>query len=706
LLCEATDAAAKLAEQTPADGPAAAAAAAALVEIDEEVGFVFEDQLYFVNGVGGEDAEERSKRKILSPWLKYQWDTYRTVLDVVKNNNKLDVLYHEVVCSALDFCGRFNRTSDFKRLCELLRQHLNTIEKYQGQAHAVNLSSMESILSYLKTRFSQLDQACTMGLWNEALFIIDDINNLNNRGAEMGQQALNSRYYYTFHQRLVQIFWAAENYSYHAFALRQLFNTVKKETSDFKESKESKESDKDSQLREIASCTVLAALVVPLDNLTEEARNNWTYESDDNPYLSEILQCDAIPSRASVIQMIISENILDYADDNVKILFNQLEQGFSPFTVFKKIKPCLDFLSKSSELAKYIPPLEDLIIKRLLQRLAKAYEVLDLAKLSVMAPEFDILRVERLIVDMTSEMDLNVRIDHRQNLFYFSDFDVYGKRFVSKLRAVEEGLSSVVAQVRGETDDALEERRAVFNFIKDGLKEENEFHLTRYRVIERRYEIVNKELQERAERERERENAERIQREKAEALRKQQAAERRAKEKAEKERKEKELRANLAIVEELKKKTEQVPSSAVPTVTKKVEEIADKIETIDREELLRLHHEVLEAEKQAQLQKQRELEKRLDYLVRAERKEEIPKLIQKYETEKLEDREYFQSQYQKMIDDHKLQFDEKLKEKDRLFRLSDAKKEFVKQIMDVRRHTYEQARAEQVARLEKKKAEL
>eukprot|EP00475_Leptophrys_vorax_P019428 TRINITY_DN2653_c0_g1_i1.p1 TRINITY_DN2653_c0_g1~~TRINITY_DN2653_c0_g1_i1.p1 ORF type:complete len:1105 (+),score=363.57 TRINITY_DN2653_c0_g1_i1:71-3385(+) len=703
LLVEATDVAAKSADSAaPVDASSAVFEAGAVY--DDEVGFVFDEQLYFVNGVGGEDAEERNKRKILSPWLKCQWDAYRTVLDVVKNNNKFDVLYHEVVRSALEFCGRFSRTSDFKRLCEMLRQHLHTIEKYQGQNHAVNLSSMESIQSYLRTRFLQLDQACTMGLWNEALSIIEDISSLQSRGLALGYEALDLEYFHTFYQRLVQIFWAAENYIHHAYALRQLLLNVQAKQNKAGSSPESKSLD--AELRNIASSTVLAALIVPLDSFAEEGKNVWSYETEDSSVLGDILQFDDSPTRANVIQTIVSDGILNAADETVRTLFNELEYGFSPFKVFHKIKPCLQFLAKSEELSKFILPLEDLIIKRLLQRLSKSYEVLNFSKLAVMAPDFDILRIERLIVDMSNEMDLNVRIDHRENLYYFSDFDVYGRRFISKLREVQDDLASVALQIRGEADDSREERKMIFEYIQDGLKDENEFHLTRFRVIEKRREILEGEARERFEREREREAAERKRRAEEEAMRKRQLAERRAKEKAEKERKERELRANLAIVEELKKKSEQVPSSAAPSVSKKIEQITENIETIDREELLRIQNEVFEAEKQAQIQKQKELEKRLDYIVRAERREELPKLMEKYEKEKLEDREYFLSQYQKMIEDHKSQFDEKLNEKTRLRRIGGALKAFTEQVMVVRQQHYNDLRAVQVEKLERAKAEL
>jgi len=43
--------------------------------------------------VSGEKGKERSDRETVTPWFKFLWETYRTVLEILRNNSKLESLY-------------------------------------------------------------------------------------------------------------------------------------------------------------------------------------------------------------------------------------------------------------------------------------------------------------------------------------------------------------------------------------------------------------------------------------------------------------------------------------------------------------------------------------------------------------------------------------------------------------------------------------
>lgn len=56
------------------------------------------------------------------------------LLDILKSNSKLERLYHLTAIRALEFCAEYKRRTEFKRLCDLLKQHLDNLKKFGGAA--------------------------------------------------------------------------------------------------------------------------------------------------------------------------------------------------------------------------------------------------------------------------------------------------------------------------------------------------------------------------------------------------------------------------------------------------------------------------------------------------------------------------------------------------------------------------------------------
>ena len=86
--------------------------------------------------VNSEEAKDRTDREVVTPWLKLLWENYRSVLDVLRNHSQLEVAYANVASQAFHFCAKYGRKTEFRRLAELIRTHLQYAATQSKHYHA------------------------------------------------------------------------------------------------------------------------------------------------------------------------------------------------------------------------------------------------------------------------------------------------------------------------------------------------------------------------------------------------------------------------------------------------------------------------------------------------------------------------------------------------------------------------------------------
>ncbi|KAI1823575.1 hypothetical protein F4861DRAFT_509928 [Xylaria intraflava] len=672
--------------------------------------------------VSGEQSRDRTERAVVTPWLKFLWEAYRTVLDILRNNARLELLYQSTALQAFDFCLKYQRKTEFRRLCELLRNHVQTAAKYSSQMHAINLNEPDTLQRHLETRFQQLNVAVELELWQEAFRSVEDIHTLLNLSKRPPKNVMMANYY----EKLTRIFLVGENYLFHAAAWSRYYNLLRQSAA-LVASGQGKKADNPSateaDLQKAASFVLLSALSIPVISTTrsrgamvdfDEARKN------KNSRLTHLLGMAVAPTRAVLFRDALSKSLLKRARPEIRDLYNILEVDFHPLSICQKISPILTKIGTDSEMEKYILPLQQVILTRLFQQLSQVYESVDLTFVEGLAnfPDpFQISRgtIEKFIMNGNKKGDLSIRMDHATGVLKF-DKDVFASS-----KPVHAGSAAGSAESQSGTAQRLQStpseivrsqlsrlantlyttcfyidptfrqsqaaaRDAALERTKVGAEKEHRDTLARKDIIQKRKEEAS-ELQ--AKREKEKARQKRLQEQAlAEAEERRLAQEQR-------EREEKRLKDERDRVrkEELKKQIADLKLGA-----NAIELDVDHLNDID---IRAMKLAQLEREKNDIKERLRITGKRIDHLERAFRKEESTKLAEDYARQRERDLATYEQMREETLKEAKAKHKESVELKYRLSRLMPYYEPFKNSLRDRRHDEFEKRQRDAERELEK-----
>ena len=246
-------------------------------------------------GVDASKEKDRVERKIVTPWLKFAWEAYKTCLEVCKSNDRLEVVYQQVALQAFGFCRTHSRKSEFRRLTEQLRKDLLNAQKYSSQTHSINFSDPDTFGRFLDTRFQQLEVAVELELWQEAFRSVEDIHGLLMLPA--AKKGLKREMMANYYEKLTRIFKAEGGTGtmavFHAAAWARYLQNA-----------EAASSGPGGVNEKAPGAVLLSALAVPLsqvEGVSGEGRNGQR--------LMALLNLNKMPTRAGLLREIVSRLI-------------------------------------------------------------------------------------------------------------------------------------------------------------------------------------------------------------------------------------------------------------------------------------------------------------------------------------------------------------------------------------------------------------
>ncbi|KAJ1611027.1 putative eukaryotic translation initiation factor 3 [Cryptosporidium canis] len=425
-----------------------------------------------------------AKEKKLHETLRFTWEAYKMILDIIRLTPKLERIYHETAQRALEFCWQHNRASEFKTLCELLRSHYQLLV---SNRHRPEIEVMLRPECHLETRIVQLRGAAKLSLWNECFTTAEEIFHLgifqfdplignsfsqntsfaNNQGSQMNSLHNNAhqsniisgsslplhsntsnntssqnmdsahamkvrptylRWVALYYDILSKMFLLTENYSFHALAHLKYFLHLRQ----FKKNVTQEE------LTKMASTVVLAVLSIPLSENSSTLNSKSRYFTGNMPsndYYQHggdqvkkaalLLGSLFIPTREILKSMLISKNILGLSLPVCQQLYGIIEGRSSTLKLCVSTNDLLANLMKvDPEFNEYTRPLKVTILTKLFLLISRVYSSICIEQfLKNICPD-DFLPwtdTEKLLVQLSNSSIINLRIDYARKCIYSVD---------------------------------------------------------------------------------------------------------------------------------------------------------------------------------------------------------------------------------------------------------------------------------------------
>ncbi|KAF7131452.1 hypothetical protein CNMCM5793_004677 [Aspergillus hiratsukae] len=677
--------------------------------------------------VSGEQSRDRTDRAVVTPWLKFLWETYRTVLEILKNNARLEVMYQTTALQAFQFCLKYTRKTEFRRLCELLRNHVQNAAKYSAQMHAINLSDPDTLQRHLDTRFQQLNVAVELELWQEAFRSIEDIHTLLSLSKRPAKNVMMANYY----EKLARIFLVSENYLFHAAAWNRYYNLLRQSAVALaagQGTKKENPSVTEADMTKAASFVLLSALAIPVISTSrsrgalvdvDEVRKN------KNTRLTNLLGMAQPPSRAVLFRDALNKGLLKRARPEIRDLYNILEVDFHPLSICKKISPILKQIGADPEMEKYVLPLQQVILTRLFQQLSQVYESVELKfvyELAQFPDPFQITpaMIEKFIMNGCKKGDLAIRVDHTSGVLTF-DTDIFSSAKAlhpgSAAGSAESDVASVqrlqntpaeIARLQltrlaktlhvtcmyvdpSYNEARIQAKKAAQARAEAGAAKEHEETLARRVLIDKKKEAATDALQRK---QREEETRKRIRTQQLQEAEKQRLLD----EQREREKKRLMDEQNRIRQQELKKQLEELKSGVKGIDISEID-----LEDMDANRLRAIKLAQLEKEKNELNDRIRTTAKRIDHLERAFRREELKHIPEDYEAQKKSDMELYEAMKAETLKEAEEKHKEAVAIKHRLSRLVPVFSSFRKEVSEKRHEEFEKRRKAAEREFEAKK---
>ncbi|KAK9917232.1 hypothetical protein WJX75_002153 [Coccomyxa subellipsoidea] len=650
--------------------------------------------------VSGEKGKDRTDREQVTPWFKFLWETYRCVLDILRNNSRLEALYAMTATRAFQFCLTYKRTTEFRRLCDILRNHLANLNKYRDQRDRPDLTNPDSLQLYLESRFEQLRVACELSLWQEAFRSVEDIQGL----AALGKKAPKPQLMAMYYAKLTRIFTVSDSHVYNGYAWYKLYNLAKTYNKNLT----------GGDVQTLAANVVLSALAIPPFGAADLARSEAAAEQEKerSMRMANLLgfSVDAkrdmrsALSRKALLSELRAKKLVDIVPEEVRQIYVLLESDFSPLELCAQIAPLLESLSsldaplsaaspvQEANLTQYKHALQQVAVLRVLRQLSEVYSVMNISSLAALIPFMGFSEVEQLIVEAVKHGYLQVRIDHKMGSVHFGALQLESERLHDIISTLARRLAKALSIINPEPTPSKAEfkTKALAQALATAQIENNRARARKVMIEKRKEDAERQAAALEQQEEHDRLMQERISAAAEEERRKQERLKR------------EEARIAKEIEEREQEEARKMLEAAQKKIGNKRLNIADGA-TLDKATLM---NQVISEQQRARDEAEKKvhaLSRRMDHLERARREEEAPLLEAAFQEKLKADEERFHREQEEFKVAHSKSWEVDIEEKRRFMKTLPDKEAFQSTIKARRISEFAQLQAEREQRLAAKR---
>ena len=613
------------------------------------------------------------KQEETSNSFKFLWEVYKLLLDILKTNGKMVSAYKDTAQAALGFCSTHRRKQECKRLCETLRSHLQTLIKTYKSAgtqldYYINLEEEETLGHLIALREKQIQVCIELDLWQEAFKATEDLHQLMQY--RKNPPAMQARYW----NYLSKILWKGGHYFHHAYSLFLNLNINKKSNKSFTQEQE----------KRLSSQVVLAVMAVPTFDLAEDIYSTLRISSDQKNFynkLSTMISTTGILNREQLIEQLHLKKVIDACDEEVRQLFQLLENRFLPLRLSEETQPLIEKLKKDEEYSVYLENIEYLLVGRVLGQLSKCYSSIKFEAFQKLLDFLPFSKLESYIVEITNNSNLKIQIDYKNSVLRFKP-PSEELSLTQKLSKVKKCLQECYNNIR---QKELKEKQTAETqaWLKESLKKDKE-------ALQQEFEKSSKDKKQAEEEKQRKEEEKRMIKEQEEMQLTQEKKKKKIEEIKDREISSIEKQKRVIILEDIMNMISKMQNLGFSE--KEISIDKKKLSAMDDQELLvlgpeKVHELYVKLMDKAKREREKLLEeeqKKLEYWERAKRETLIPVLKQQWEENTEEEIRLKKQKYQE-------RFEKDLALKQQLSKILPFKNELVLREENKAKEVYEKA---------------